>query len=87
MPVPKLIPPIRNLAKEIAKENAKENTKDKEKIEVYDYNSLVSCLKANFEILYPFAKFNDPQDMIQNIVAEIQTFRIAEGLRLRGKTK
>jgi hypothetical protein len=47
----------------------------RERIGVYDYPSLVSCLRDNYRTLFPDAPLTDPQDMIQRITAEIQGLR------------
>jgi hypothetical protein len=46
-----------------------------QRIGVYDYNSLVDCLRSNFETALPGWVSNDPQNMIQLMVAEIQELR------------
>jgi hypothetical protein len=49
-------------------------------IGVHDYPSFVSCLRANFKIIFgEDAPFTDPQDMIQRMTAEIQRLRSLYG--------
>ena len=49
-------------------------------IGVHDYPSFVSCLRANFKIVFgEDAPFTDPQDMIQRMTAEIQRLRSLYG--------
>ena len=38
---------------------------------VFDYDSLVECLKSNFERALPELPFRDPQDAIQQLAAEL----------------
>ena len=45
------------------------------RIGVYDYPSLVSCLRENYKMLFPDGRFTDPQDMIQLMTAAIQALR------------
>ena len=51
-----------------------------QRIGVYDYDSLVACLKSNFSLAFPDYEspddpLPDPQDMIQLMAAEIQHLR------------
>jgi hypothetical protein len=48
---------------------------EKQRIGVYDYPSLVSCLRENYKMLFPDGRFTDPQDMIQLMTAAIQALR------------
>jgi hypothetical protein len=43
-------------------------------IGVYDYQSLVDCLEANYKLVFVDPP-RDPQDMIQKMAAEIQNLR------------
>jgi hypothetical protein len=52
----------------------------KHRIGVYDYNSLVNCLRTNFKTAFPdyespLDPVPDPQDIIQLMTAEIQNLR------------
>ncbi len=46
-----------------------------QRIGVYDYDSLVACLRSNYELAFPGEWAGDPQDMIQRMAAEIQNWR------------
>jgi hypothetical protein len=51
---------------------------EKLRIGVYDYNSLVACLRSNFEQLFPETyrlAVRDPQDMIQLMTETVQNLR------------
>lgn len=43
------------------------------KIGVHDYDSLVECLKVNFEQAFPGESFRDPQDAIQMLSAGVMS--------------
>ncbi len=51
------------------------NRMERYRIGVYDYNSLVACLRSNFQMLFPTDTARDPQDMIQFMAAELQELR------------
>ncbi len=51
-----------------------DSNKKNPRIGVHNYDSLVSCLRTNFEKVFD-SQIRDPQDMIQMMVAEIQTLR------------
>jgi hypothetical protein len=53
------------------------------RIGVFDYESLVECLKSNFERAFPGETMRDPQDAIQRMAAEVMTLRKAEMDRAR----
>ncbi len=46
-----------------------------QRIGVYDYDSLVACLRTNYLLVFPGETWVDPQNMIQLMVATIQNFR------------
>ena len=45
------------------------------RIGVFDYDSLVECLKSNFERAFPGEPFRDPQDAIQQLAAVVMEGR------------
>lgn len=47
------------------------------KIGVFDYESLVECLRVNFEQAFTGESFRDPQDAIQRMAAQIMEDRRA----------
>ena len=52
------------------------NGRKPQRIGVYDYDSLVECLRTNFEkVAADPEQIRDPQDMIQLMAAEIQNLR------------
>lgn len=51
-----------------------------QKIGVYDDVSLITCLVANYESVFPGFPSTDPQDMIQRLTAEIMNLRRQQNL-------
>jgi hypothetical protein len=66
-------PPTPDLAAQLDS-TTEEPLKTFRRIGVYDYNSLVNCLKANWENVFD-EPARDPQNMIQALVAEIKHLR------------
>jgi hypothetical protein len=48
------------------------------RIGIWDYESLVECLKSNFEAAFPGETMRDPQDAIQRLAATVMEMRTAE---------